>query len=279
VIDGKIMKSRLQTLLIIKERNKRRSKPKIKKHQTLMNVSLVSIMVVLILVTLVPILGGFLFTQLTEDLPPVDWIPAFLDPQNGVLLSPTTLFDESGENEIYQLQEPGIQRRFLSIDPNQPEFISPYVVQLAVATHQPDFWSSPGYNKNFLSDKPDRTIAENLVERLLLWDEPPGLKRDLRMRLLAAQITRKFGRAQVLEWYLNSTGYGHNTIGIDSAAQLYLNKKASQLNLAESALLTATSLTPFLNPLDAPQAALEIQEELLNNFIKRVMFQMKISIQ
>src|SRR5690606_20934656 len=125
-------------------------------------------------------------------------------------------------------------------------------------------WSNPGYNQNFLSDEPDRTIAESLVERLLLWDEPPGLKRDLRMRLLAAQITRKFGRAQVLEWYLNSTAYGHNTIGIDSAAQLYLNQEANQLNLAEAALLTATSLTPSLNPLDAPQAALENQEELLN---------------
>lgn len=264
MIDGKKMKSRLQTLLIIKERNKRRSKPKIKKHQSLKNLSLMSIMIVLILVTFIPILGGFFFTQLTEDLPTVDWIPAYLDPENGILLSPTTLLDESGENEIYRLQEPGNQRRFLSIDPNQPEFISPYVVQLAVATIQPDFWSSPGYNKNFLSDKPDRTIAEGLVERLLLWDEPPGLKRDLRMRLLAAQITRKFGRAQVLEWYLNSTTYGHNTIGIDSAAHLYLNKKASQLNLAEAALLTSTSLTPSLNPLDAPQAAMENQEAFLN---------------
>src|SRR5690606_26789328 len=113
------MKSRLQTLLIIKERNKRRSKPKIKKHQTFKNISLMSIMIVLILVTLVPILGGFFFTQLTENLPSVDWIPAFLDPQDGILLSPTTLFDESGENEIYRLQEPRNQRRFLSIDPNQ----------------------------------------------------------------------------------------------------------------------------------------------------------------
>jgi hypothetical protein len=160
VIDGKKMKSRLQTLLIIKERNKRRSQPKIKKHQSLKNLSLMSIMIVLILVTFIPILGGFFFTQLTEDLPTVDWIPAYLDPENGILLNPTTLLDESGENEIYRLQEPGNQRRFLSIDPNQPEFISPYVVQLAVATYQPDFWSSPGYNINFLSEKPGNAYQQ-----------------------------------------------------------------------------------------------------------------------
>ena len=92
--------------------------------------------------------------------------------------------DKSNENEIYHLEEAGIQRRFLPLDPNQPEFISPYVVQLTVAVYQPDFWSSPGYNRNLLSTDSDRTIAERLVEKLLLWDEPENLNRILRMRLL-----------------------------------------------------------------------------------------------
>jgi membrane carboxypeptidase/penicillin-binding protein len=171
--------------------------------------------------------------------------------------------DKSNENEIYRLEEAGIQRRFLPLDPNQHEFISPYVVQLSVAVYEPYFWSSPGYNRNLLSTDSVRTIAERLVEKLLLWDEPENLNRILRMRLLAAQITEKYGRAQVLEWYLNSSAYGHNTVGVDAAARLYLNKNASELNLAEAALLVSTSLTPALNPMDAPQAALENQENLL----------------
>lgn len=263
------MKSRLQTLLIIKDRKKRRSLPITKKQRSYQNLSLAVIMVFLIIVTFIPIAGGYFFTQLSQDLPPVDWIPAYLDPQNGILLNPTTLLDQSGEQEIYHLQEPGNQRRFLSIDPNQPEFISPYVVQLAVATNQPDFWSSPGYTKSILPSESERTIAEKLVERLLLWDEPQSLQRDLRMRLLAAQITKKFSRAQVIEWFLNSTAYGHHTIGIESAAQLYLNKSASQLNLAEAALLTATALSPALNPLDAPQAARDNQRNLIDELYAR----------
>lgn len=259
------MKSRIHSLLIIKNRKNRRSLPTLKQQQSFTNIGLVIIMVFLIILTGIPIIGGYLFIQLSQELPSTDWLPAYLDPQKGILLEPTTLYDQSGEMEIFSLQEPGINRRFLSIDPNQPEFISPYVVQVVVSYYQPDFWTSPGYSKNIFSSNSERTIAERVVERLLLWDEQPGFQRDLRMRLLASQITKKFGRAQILEWFLNSTAYGHQTIGIESASQLYLNKGASQLNLAEATLLTATALTPSLNPLDAPQTAIENQKNLLNH--------------
>ena len=263
MIDPDPMKSRLQTLLIVKERKRRRSQKSVKTRQSIRQVSLVSLIVLLIVVASIPVIIGYYYTQLTTNLPSTEWIPTYLDPENGILLSPTVLMDRSNENEIYRLEAAGIQRRFLPLDPNLPEFISPYIVQLSVAVYQPDFWSSPGYNKNLLSTDSDRTIAETLVEKLLLWDEPENLNRILRMRLLAAQITHKYGRAQVLEWYLNSSAYGHNTVGVDSAARLYLDKSASELNLAEAALLVSTSLTPALNPLDAPQAALENQENLL----------------
>ncbi|HSM23769.1 MAG TPA: transglycosylase domain-containing protein, partial [Anaerolineaceae bacterium] len=257
------MKNRLQTLLIIKDRKKRRYQASVKNKSSFKKLSLISVILFLMIIASIPLIGGYFYIQLTSDLPSAEWISAYLNPQNGILLEPTTLYDRDAQNEIYRLQHQGNSRKFLSLDPNQTEFISPYVVQLTVATKQPDFWSSSGYNKQFFSNVQDRTIAEELVVRLLLWDEPPGLRRDLRMRLLAAQIVEKYGRAQVLEWYLNSVNYGHYTIGISSAAQLYFNKNATDLNLAESALMVATSLTPALNPLDAPQAALENQENLL----------------
>lgn len=264
MIDFGPMKSRLQTILIIKERKRRRSRKPVKTKRSLRQAGLGSLILLLILLAIVPVLVGIFYTRITKNLPSTDWISAYLDPETGILLSPTILLDQSGENEFFRLEETGGSRRFLPLDPNQSDFISPYVVQLTVAVYQPDFWSSPGYNKNLLSTTSDRTIAERLVEKLLLWDEPENLNRILRMRLLAAQITDKYGRAQVLEWYLNSSAYGHHTIGVDSAAHLYLNKNANQLNMAEAALLVSTSLTPALNPLDAPQAALENKTGLLN---------------
>jgi membrane peptidoglycan carboxypeptidase len=149
------------------------------------------------------------------------------------------------------------------IDPNNQEFFSPYLVQFTVAAYEEDFWTSSGFKNNWLEDIGPTTIAEQLVDRMLLWQEPDSKIRNIRMKLLAAQITKKYGRTQVLEWFLNSQSFGHLTIGADTAARLYFNKSASQLTMAESALLVSVSKTPALNPIDAPQAALENQNILL----------------
>ena len=96
------------------------------------------------------------------------------------------------------------------------------------------------------------TIAQKLVFDLLLFNEPPSLRRALRERILAAQITAQFGRTQILEWYLNSAHFGRYAFGADAAAQLYFGKSATGLSPAESAILAAVSDSPSLNPFDAP---------------------------
>jgi membrane peptidoglycan carboxypeptidase len=73
--------------------------------------------------------------------------------------------------------------------------------------------------------------------------------------MLAAQLTRRYGPRQVLEWYLNSADYGHFAYGVEAAAQFYLGKSVTQLTLSEAALLAAVSQAPALNPVDAPNAA------------------------
>ncbi len=73
--------------------------------------------------------------------------------------------------------------------------------------------------------------------------------------MLAAQVTARYGNRQVLEWTLNSNDYGHYAYGAEAAAQLYLGKSVTQLDLSEAALLAATGQTPALNPFDAPATA------------------------
>ncbi|HMD79769.1 MAG TPA: transglycosylase domain-containing protein, partial [Anaerolineales bacterium] len=74
---------------------------------------------------------------------------------------------------------------------------------------------------------------------------------------LAAQITARYGRTQVLEWYLNSVHFGRYAFGAETAAQLYFGKSVTELTPAESGILAAVSDLPSLNPYDAPQSALE----------------------
>jgi membrane peptidoglycan carboxypeptidase len=113
------------------------------------------------------------------------------------------------------------------------------------------------------------TIAEKVVDQLLLPNEPPSLQHALRMRLLAAQLVTRYGRTQVLEWHINSAYYGRLAYGAESGAQLYFGKSAAELDLPQAALLAAIQQAPALNPLDAPQAAAErlraALELLLNN--------------
>lgn len=212
---------------------------------------------------------AFGYAGLTADLPPVDALPVLLDAQNGSLLQPTRLYDRSGQTQIFSLENPGISRRYLPLDSNQPESISPVLAQTIVALQDPTFWQSTGLRWDNLSDARPRTIPEKVVADLLLYEEPPGLRKSLRLRILANQAVVRYGRGQVLEWYLNSAYFGHLAFGVHSAAQLYLGKSAGQVDLAEAALLAAILDTPALNPLDAPAAALERQQVTLFELLAR----------
>ncbi|MCE1255769.1 MAG: transglycosylase domain-containing protein, partial [Anaerolineae bacterium] len=112
------------------------------------------------------------------------------------------------------------------------------------------------------------SLAERLVNNLFLDNETQDLRHALRLKLLALQVTERFGKSQVLEWYLNSLYFGHNVYGIDNAARFYLGKSASDLTLPDSALLLAISESPALNPADAPAAALEQQKIMLARLVQ-----------
>jgi membrane peptidoglycan carboxypeptidase len=217
-----------------------------------------------IVLAVVLLFTGVLYANLTENLPSLNTFPVLLDSVDGQLLQPTRLYDRTGEKVLLTLENPGIPRRYLPLDPQLPDHLSPQLVQVTLSLLQPDYWYSPGFSIGHLFDSAPVTIAERLVSELMLENEQPGLRRALRMRLLASQIVAKFGRTRVLEWYLNSTSYGHLAYGADSAAQLYIGKPASQLNLAESTLLVAVAEAPALNPLDAPAAAIERQQQMLD---------------
>jgi membrane peptidoglycan carboxypeptidase len=210
---------------------------------------------------------GFAFASLTSDLHSVAQLPVMLDPQQGILMQPTRLYDRSGEKLLLVLENPNIPRRYLRIDPAYPEFISPYLVQVTIALVDPAFWSHPGFHWDDLLAAQPQTIPERLVDDLLLDHEADSVWRRLRMRLLAAQAVASYGRSQVLEWYLNSASYGHLAYGADSAARLYLGKPASQLTLVDAAMLAPVAEAPALNPLDTPTAAIERYDEALDRLL------------
>ena len=211
------------------------------------------------------ILGAFAYADVTRDLPSVEILPRLLNPPDGLLLEPTRIYDRTGTQVLFTFAlEAETSRRYIPINEKNPQHIPNELVESVVAVADPQFWSHSGYSLQDINNpNSHQTIAQKLVGELILFNEPPSLRRAIRERILAAQITAQFGRTQIVEWYLNSAHFGNYAFGVEAASQLYFGKAAEQLTLAESAILAAASESPALNPLDAPQVALQRGREVL----------------
>jgi membrane peptidoglycan carboxypeptidase len=254
----------MSSLPLLRRRRERRLSER-QRAQNRLTRSFVSLGLVLAVVAGGLLVGAALtYAYLTADLPALELLPALLEPPNGALLQPTRIYDRTGEHLLAVLATQDAARNYVPLDPHAANHLPNVLANATLALADPDFYTHPGYTLEGLT-QPDvhPTLAQALVANLLLWDEPAGLRRAIRERLLAAQLTTHYGRQKILEWYLNSANYGHFAYGADTAARLYFSKPAAQLNLAEAALLAAVSQAPAINPLDAPQAAIQRQQATL----------------
>ncbi len=195
------------------------------------------------------------YTSLTRDLPSLETIPTLLTPPNGQLLQPTRVYDRFGQTLLYTIQNPAAQKaKYLPLN-DLPQFIQNATLASALKIDHSPFT---------IDNSP---FSQALVSSLLLFSEPPSPRRDFRLSLLAAQLERAYGEDQILEWYLNSTAYGHLAYGIDAASWTYFGKSATALTLPEVVLLAAVAQAPDLNPFDTPELALERRQTVLQTLL------------
>jgi penicillin-binding protein 1A len=103
------------------------------------------------------------------------------------------------------------------------------------------------------------TITQQLAKNLFLTQERT-LFRKLQELVLALWLERKFSKAEILELYLNRVYFGAGAYGVEAAAQRYFGKSASQVKLAEAAMLAGlvkspSRLAPSRNPERAERRA------------------------
>jgi penicillin-binding protein 1A len=101
------------------------------------------------------------------------------------------------------------------------------------------------------------TITMQLVKNLLLTPDRE-LRRKIQEMRLARALERNLTKTEILELYLNRIYLGARAYGVEAAAQRYFDKSATELTLAEAALLAAlpkapSRLDPTVN-LDAARA-------------------------
>jgi membrane carboxypeptidase/penicillin-binding protein len=224
-----------------------------------------------VFMALVVSLASWYYASLTRNLPSVEVLPSLLDPSNGTLLQPSQIYDRSGEHILLTLENPSAAgKHFLQVGrDNQTgeQYFSQYLIDATVAEFEPGFWTSPGISLAGMVEGEHPTLAQRLISDLVLDGEPASLQRNIRERLLAAQITSLYGRETVLEWYLNSAQYGEMIYGADAASRAYFGKSASDLNLAEAAMLTAICEIPMVSTESASQLLVEQQKKVINSML------------
>ena len=215
---------------------------------------LVRVLVVLLFsVVLVLLMGGtvllFSYYSIARTLPSVE------DLQTRASQFETTHIMDRNGNPLYDILDPSAGRRTY-VPLSQ---ISPVLVAATIATEDQDFYTHPGFDpvaivralwQNYRTGGQGggaSTITQQLARALLLSPEERAQRtysRKAREIILAAEITRRYSKDDILELYLNEIYYGNLAYGIEAASETYFGKTANQLTLAEASFLAGLPQSP-----------------------------------
>ncbi|RME06226.1 MAG: hypothetical protein D6803_07080 [Anaerolineae bacterium] len=207
-------------------------------------------MFVLALLTVLTVTAGFyIYWQIARDLPDPG------DLRSRVSQFETTRILDRNGNLLYEILDPNAGRRtYVPL-----EEISPYLVAATLATEDKDFYNHPGFDpmaivRAFWQNISSRetvsgasTITQQLVRTLFLSPEERARRtymRKLREAILAAEVTRRYTKDEILEIYLNEVYYGNLAYGVEAAAQTYFGVSARDVNLAQAAFLAGLPQLP-----------------------------------
>jgi membrane peptidoglycan carboxypeptidase len=108
------------------------------------------------------------------------------------------------------------------------------------------------------------TITQQLVREYML-SPSPTLSRKTEEIILAAELTQKYQKSEILWYYLNSVPYGSLSIGAEAAAEQYFHVHVWQLGPAQSAFLAGLPEAPSTyDPVNNLPAALNRMREVLH---------------
>ena len=107
------------------------------------------------------------------------------------------------------------------------------------------------------------TISQQYAKNLFL-DFDKTWERKIEEMWLTLKLEVGYSKDEILEGYLNTINYGHGMYGIQNASQFYFDKDASELSLAEAALLVGIPKSPsYYSPLVNYDLAKKRQVDIL----------------
>lgn len=177
------------------------------------------------------------------------WILFTFNPSAIAAKDSTLIYDRTGENLLYTIHGEENRKSLESLDD-----VSPYLVDATIAIEDDQFYDHIGIDipaliKAFLSQlgvgtpRGGSTITQQLVKNSVLTSERSYI-RKYREIVISLVAELKFSKDEILLMYLNEIPYGNNAYGVELAAERYFGKTASELTLAESAILASIPRAP-----------------------------------
>lgn len=160
----------------------------------------------------------------------------------------TTIYDREG-NVLY-VKHGGENREYVTY--NQ---ISANVVNATVAIEDDQFWTHPGFDPvgimragvndvfHLGAKQGGSTITQQYIKNAFLSPEKSFI-RKIKELILAVRLEQTYDKKKIMELYLNKIPYGSNAYGIEKASQVFFNKHAKDLDVAESAILASIPKAP-----------------------------------
>jgi len=155
-----------------------------------------------------------------------------------------------------------------------------HLIHAVLAREDPQFYSHRGFSVRGiiraafgqLIGKPlggGSTITQQVAGTLYTNRSERSYRRKIKELWWALQLERRYTKNEILEIYLNYMYMGPGTYGVEAASKYFFGHSASEISLAEAALLVIQLSSPSrYNPLDNPNVAMNRQRFVLERMIE-----------
>ncbi|MDR1016179.1 MAG: penicillin-binding protein [Coriobacteriales bacterium] len=227
---------------------------------------IIVLLVIAALLLAIGVAGGvYIATNWLNNLPDISNMQQFYAAKK------TTVYADDGTTVIAQFSANDRQ-------PVSADQIAPSLFNATVAVEDERYWQHGGVdiygivraglnNLTGGSTQGGSTIAQQLIRQTVLSGEATEmtLKRKVREAVLAIQMSQVYSKEDILLMYVNTINYGDGSWGIQSASLHYFSKPASELNIAQAALLAGIPQSPtYNNPVKYPKQALARRNAVLD---------------
>ena len=196
-------------------------------------------------------------------------IPDFHSLENRKVSNSTKIYDRTGGILLYEIHQDTKRTDIAFAD------MGMNIKNATIAIEDAEFYSHGGIKissiiraifSNLLGSgriQGGSTITQQLVKNTLLTQER-SITRKIKEWVLAIKVDRLLPKDKILEYYLNEAPYGGNIYGIEEASNIYFNKNANNLTLAQAAYLASIPQSPTsLSPYGKNRAKLDARKNLV----------------